>query len=97
MTGPAKTQHDPKICGALPGRGPAFGRKVAGCPRCDELLAGAPTRALSEHRQSQVDAAARRTRDEEQRLADMRSHFASDEHRAGLCNGKGAPCTRFEW
>lgn len=23
------------------GRGPAFGRKTAGCPRCDELLAGA--------------------------------------------------------
>jgi hypothetical protein len=28
------TQHD---CG-----GPVFGRKIPGCPRCDELLAGAP-------------------------------------------------------
>ncbi|MFJ8742397.1 hypothetical protein ACIRL2_23765 [Embleya sp. NPDC127516] len=23
------------------GRGPTFGRKTAGCPRCDELIAGA--------------------------------------------------------
>jgi hypothetical protein len=23
------------------GQGPAFGRKTAGCPRCDQLLAGA--------------------------------------------------------
>lgn len=24
------------------GRNPVFGRKTAGCPRCDELIAGAP-------------------------------------------------------
>jgi len=30
------TQH---TCG-----GPTFGRKTPGCPRCDELLAGAPAR-----------------------------------------------------
>lgn len=27
-----------------PGRGPAFGRKTPGCPRCDELIGGAPAR-----------------------------------------------------
>lgn len=33
------TQH---TCG-----GPKFGRKTRGCPRCDELLAGAPARDRS--------------------------------------------------
>jgi hypothetical protein len=32
-TATATTQH---TCG-----GPVFGRKTAGCPRCDELIAGA--------------------------------------------------------
>lgn len=26
------------------GFGPSFGKKTTGCPRCDELLAGAPAR-----------------------------------------------------
>lgn len=30
--------------------GPSFGRKTPGCPRCDELLAGVPTRQLSDRR-----------------------------------------------
>lgn len=32
----ATTKH---ICNG--GNGPVFGRKTAGCPRCDELLSGA--------------------------------------------------------
>lgn len=96
MTTQTATQHDAAICGALPGRGPAFGRKVPGCPRCDELLAGAEPRQLSAHRQAMVDAHASRVDADVQRLADMREHFASAEHRAGRCND-GGPCTKFEW
>lgn len=94
MAEQSKTQHDPSICGALPGRGPAFGRKVPGCPRCDELLAGAPARQLSPHRQAMADTAAKRTADEEAHLADMRAHFASEKHRTGGC---GTVCTAFQW
>jgi hypothetical protein len=36
LTKPKTTKH---TCNG--GNGPAFGRKTAGCPRCDELLAGA--------------------------------------------------------
>ena len=80
-----KTQHT--ICGALPGRGPAFGRKVAGCPRCDELLAGAAPRELGyTPRDRQAEDA--------QRLAELRDHFASAKHRNGGC---GICCTFGDW
>lgn len=91
-----KTQHDESICGAPPGRGPAFGRKVAGCPRCDELIAGAAPRQLSEHRQAMIDADARRKADDAQRRIDMAAHFASAEHAAGMGCG-GRVCTAFQW
>lgn len=47
------TQH---TCG-----GPVFGRKTPGCPRCDELLAGAaPVRwAWAERKRAQEKRAAR--------------------------------------
>jgi hypothetical protein len=39
-TNPNATKH---TCND--GYGPAFGRKTPGCPRCDELLAGAEVRS----------------------------------------------------
>ena len=46
------------------GNGPAFGRKTAGCPRCDELLAGAePVRWATSR--AQIDR---------QRIAEIRTH-----------------------
>lgn len=44
------------------GSGPAFGRKTPGCPRCDELLAGAaPVKwAPSRAEQDRIDSAYRR-------------------------------------
>ena len=91
-----KLDHVPSICGGRPGSGPPFGRKVAGCPRCDELLAGAAPRALSPHRQAIVDSSVRAKKFEEQNLRDMREHFASEEHKTKKCN-EGGPCTKFDW
>lgn len=34
------------------GHGPVFGRKIAGCPRCDELIAGAPAVQWANQRES---------------------------------------------
>lgn len=68
--------------------GPVFGRKTPGCPRCDELLAGAapvqwaPSRAELERRE---DA---------RRAAEIRAHVASHKHRSGGC---GPVCTFGDW
>lgn len=88
-----KTQHDSSICGALPGRGPAFGRKVAGCPRCDELLAGDAPRALSGHRQAMADTAAQRARDDANRELHRRDHIRT----CGVCRTGRGVCTAFDW
>jgi hypothetical protein len=75
----AKIRH---TCG-----GPAFGRLTAGCPRCDELAAGAPARAQPF-----------RERYARQRAADERaraSHYApGGAHATGAC---GPVCTAFDW
>jgi hypothetical protein len=68
-----------------PGRGPAWGKKTPGCPRCDELLAGAEPR--SSWRSS-------RREDDERRAAEIREHFASAKHRSGGC---GPVCTFGDW
>lgn len=39
---PAKPEFTEHTCNN--GRGPYYGRKTPGCPRCDELIAGAPAR-----------------------------------------------------
>jgi hypothetical protein len=93
MAEQTKTQHDSSICGALPGRGPAFGRKIQGCPRCDELLAGAAPRALSDHRQTQIDAAARRERDAANRETYRRDHLRTCD----VCRTGRGVCTAFDW
>ncbi len=67
------------------GNGPVFGRKTIGCPRCDELLAGAPA----------VKWNIRDKRAEEYARSEaIHAHFASHEHRSGKC---GPCCTFGEW
>lgn len=66
------------------GRGPVFGRKTIGCPRCDELLAGA----------APVKWAASRKDQDAQRCREIAAHFASHHHRSGGC---GPVCTFGEW
>ncbi len=68
-------------------RGPAFGRKTPGCPRCDEMIAGAAPVRQPGSRQRQ--------RDEAERSAAMRAHFAAGGvHSRGEC---GPVCTAFDW
>lgn len=59
--------------------GPTFGRKTAGCPRCDELIAGA--KPVVWNFRAQADAS---------RSADISAHFSSHRHRSGGC---GPVCT----
>lgn len=51
--------------------GPTFGRKTPGCPRCDELLAGA----------APVTWNIRPTTP----APDLGAHFRSERHRSGGC------------
>jgi hypothetical protein len=44
------TPHNHQVC---------FGRKVSGCPRCDEIKAGSPVVKWSKARQADKDAAFR--------------------------------------
>jgi hypothetical protein len=64
--------------------GPSFGRLTAGCPRCDELAAGAQPRAW---RMSARE-------EDRRRCAEIAEHFASARHRSGGC---GPVCTFGEW
>lgn len=64
--------------------GPHFGRKTAGCPRCDELLAGAAPVSWGPSRR-QRDAVV---------IAENRRHFGGQKHRSGGC---GPVCTYGEW
>lgn len=66
-----------------------FGRRVAGCPRCAELEAGAEVR-----RPAWTERLGQRQRDDEQRSREMAAHFASEKHRTGGC---GTVCTAFDW
>lgn len=71
------TQH---TCG-----GPVFGRKTAGCPRCDELLAGAAPVVWNIRSRAQEDA---------QRVREIHAHFTGEYHRSGKC---GPVCTFGDW
>jgi hypothetical protein len=66
--------------------GPQFGRKTPGCPRCDELIAGAAP-VVQSWRGS-------RQRDADRHRAECAAHFASAKHRSGGC---GPVCTFGEW
>lgn len=68
--------------------GPVFGRKTPGCPRCDELLAGAaPIVQAWRQRETRAQADARRS-------TEIRDHFRSEKHRSGGC---GPVCTYGDW
>ena len=66
--------------------GPSFGRLTAGCPRCDELAAGAPAR--------QQPWRETRKQEDARRAAEIHAHFAGERHRSGGC---GPVCTFGEW
>jgi hypothetical protein len=68
---------------------PNYGKKVEGCPRCEELAAGAePVRwAISRSRRDAEDDA--------QRVAESRAHFApGGPHSLANC---GPVCTFGDW
>lgn len=65
--------------------GPVFGRKTTGCPRCDELLAGAAPVVWNIRSRAQEDA---------QRVRDTHAHFTGHRHRSGGC---GLVCTFGDW
>jgi hypothetical protein len=68
----------------------AFGRKDTRCPRCRELLAGAPARAGWQRDYYRQHAEQARI----ERLA-FEAHFAPDgPHARGEC---GPICTAFDW
>ncbi|BEL07790.1 hypothetical protein Q0Z83_059810 [Actinoplanes sichuanensis] len=71
------------------GRGPAFGKKTPGCPRCDELLGGAAPRQLG-----WVERKRRRESDEQLSREALNDHFNSAGHRSGRC---GPVCTFGDW
>ena len=67
--------------------GPVFGRKTPGCPRCDELIAGAAPVVQAWRGQ--------RARDEAGMSAAIHAHFApGGPHSRGAC---GPVCTAFDW
>ena len=67
--------------------GPVFGRRTPGCPRCDQLEAGAaPIAQPWRGRRVQADA---------QLSREIHAHFApGSEHARGLC---GPVCTFGDW
>lgn len=74
-----KTRHDAR-CEM------SFGRpKATGCPRCAELLAGAPARQWAGQRTMAI---------EREQVQAIRAHFTSARHLSGGC---GPVCTFGEW
>lgn len=57
-----------------------FGKRVAGCPRCAELNAGAPVVVWRESRAQQ----------DQRQVREVRAHFDGEYHRSGKC---GPVCT----
>lgn len=83
----SETKNTKHTCG-----GPVWGKKTPGCPRCDELLAGAPARQLSDQHAWALNKAV-----EDRKAYDMarKAHFAPDgPHVRGEC---GPVCTAFDW
>lgn len=64
------------------GNGPAFGRKTTGCPRCDELLAGAKSVRWASSRKEQ-----------DRQLAENRRRFPHSCRASGC----GPVCTFGDW
>ena len=64
--------------------GPVFGQKTPGCPRCDELLAGA----------APVKWAMSAKQEDARRSAEIHAHFSGQLHLSGGC---GPVCTFGDW
>lgn len=80
-----KTKH---TCTVQPA--PPFGRKTPGCPRCDELIAGAEPRTLG-----WVDRKRRQEEDDARRVQEIRDH---DCRKSGCTTVSGtAVCTFGDW
>lgn len=62
--------------------GPVFGRKTPGCPRCDELLAGAPPVVFGNWHSRKAD--------DERRAREIREHSCER-------SGCGLVCTFGDW
>lgn len=62
--------------------GPVFGKRTAGCPRCDELASGAAPIKWNISRR------------DDRRQVDIHAHFTSHKHLSGGC---GTVCTFGEW
>ncbi len=89
---PAAEQHTVHDCNPnRPGQPLPYGRKKPGCPRCDELLAGAAPRQAPQW----VDKY-REARDSgDARAEEIRRHHApGSPHSQGAC---GTVCTAFDW
>jgi hypothetical protein len=87
MAASTTTKHTPECC--PPGRGPGF-RRTPGCPRCEELTAGAEAR-----RPDYAAEFGRRARVDAERTAEIKAHFAANSpHDRGEC---GRNCTFGEW
>lgn len=67
----------------------AFGRKDKRCPRCVEMLNGAPSRDGWQKKYYAI-----KKRDEERDRASITAHFNSHKHLSGGC---GPVCTFGEW
>lgn len=68
--------------------GPAFGRKTPGCPRCDELLAGAPVVRGWGYEKA---------RESTLRCEAIRRHYAKDANGRSECDRQCLPiCVRFD-
>ena len=63
---------------------PNFGRRVADCPRCQELANGSPAIVWTSKREQESAARSR----------EIHHHFNSDFHRSGKC---GPVCTFGDW
>jgi len=80
-----------------PGQGPGFIR-TAGCPRCDELTAGAAPRTWGGQTYTKCSGCGRPVErgyfGDRCQACQVRDHFNGERHRSGGC---GPVCTFGEW
>ena len=84
-----KTNGTKHTCG-----GPSFGRLTAGCPRCDELAAGAPARQWAGMGRRQRCACGNWTEPGEFTTLCRSCQIRRHDCQAARC---GAVCTAFDW
>jgi hypothetical protein len=65
-----------------------FGRRVAGCPRCEELANGAAPREGYNDRQQRLDA---------ERSAAIRTHYQDHDNTCPYMRDGAGVCVAFDW